>query len=46
MRASGGRPSSDFQLLLGAGEVELLVEAELHRLLQRVDHVVALRSGR
>jgi hypothetical protein len=33
-----------FQLLLAAGEVEALVQAELHRLLQRVDHVVALHE--
>ncbi len=41
MRASGGRPSEHFELLLRAGDVEPLVEAELDRLLQRVDRVVA-----
>ena len=30
-----------FQLLLRAGQMELLVEAELHRLLERVDRVIA-----
>ena len=31
----------DFQLLLGAGDMDFLIEAELHRLLEAVDHVVA-----
>ena len=42
MRASGGRPSSGSSLLLRAGEMNLLVEPELNRLLQGVQHVVAL----
>ena len=31
----------DLHLLLRAGDMRLLVEAELHRLLEAVDHVVA-----
>ena len=41
MRASGGRPSCGSSSL-GAGEMEALVEAELHGLLERVHLVVAL----
>ena len=37
----GRQAFEDFELLLGAGDVKALVEAELHRLLQRVDRVVA-----
>ena len=41
MRASGGRPSSGSISCCAPARWSLLVEAELHRLLQRVEHVVA-----
>ena len=44
MRASGGSDFQGFQFLLGSGHVNLLVDAELHDLLEAVHHVGALRQ--
>ena len=43
MRASGGRAFEHLELLLRAGDMEALVEAELHSLLQRVDRILRRR---
>ena len=44
MRASGGSPAEGFQLLLSARDVDLLVETELHDLLEAIDHVGSLHQ--
>ena len=44
MRASGGIASSELELLLQSGDMDLLVDAELGDLLQAIDHVGTLRQ--